>query len=278
VRALAGCVALLVATAALSAKVAPVNDITAAQIVEKNATARGGVDAWHKVQTMAWVGHVESVERPGRNMPFMLAQKRPNSTRFELTAENRRSVRIYDGTSGWKLYPGSAGLPELQPYTRDELNFARDAQAIDGPLMDDAAQGAAIALAGVDDIEGRRAYELKVTLLSGATHRVWVDTETFLETRYERDIRNAAGRSGIAAVVYRDYRTFEGLQLPTTIETGAATGAVANKLVIDKVALNPPLEDRMFGKPSVPTIRHNGVAVDTRSAPPAGAFRPPPKP
>ncbi len=30
--------------------------LTAAQIVEKNVAARGGLDAWRKIQTMAWVG------------------------------------------------------------------------------------------------------------------------------------------------------------------------------------------------------------------------------
>src|ERR1700730_13192786 len=67
------CVFALAACIAMTARARdPSNapDITAAQIIEKNAAARGGVDAWSKIQTMAWAGHVESPEIPGRNMPF----------------------------------------------------------------------------------------------------------------------------------------------------------------------------------------------------------------
>jgi outer membrane lipoprotein-sorting protein len=251
-------------------------NLTAAQIVEKNASARGGADTWRKIQTMAWTGHVESANAPGRNLPFLLEQKRPSSTRFEIAAEGQKAIRIYDGANGWKLRPGSSGIPDLQPYTADELRFARDAQVIDGPLMDDAAKGGAITLGGVDEVEGRKAYTLNVKLPSGASHRVWVDAETFLEVRFDRNLRNPVGQPAVASVFYRNYRAIEGLQMPMTIETGSAMGKAKDKLVIERIALNPELNDRMFAKPNAPFHRRNGVAVDTRGAPPASALRPAP--
>ena len=245
-----------------------------AQIIDKNAAARGGVEAWQKIRTMAWMGRVEAAEMPGHSMPFVLQQERPNRTRFELVTQNQHSLRIYNGTEGWKLRPGGNGMPNVQPFTADELNFARDAQAIDGPLMEDVAKGGVISLTGIKEIEGRRAYVLSVTMPSGASHRVWVDAETFMETRFERDLRNGAGQSGVASVVYRNYKSFEGLQLPTIIETGATEGKPGNKLLIEKIALNPPLAANAFSKPGAPTSRHHGVSVDTRGAPSAGAIRP----
>ncbi len=100
---IAGWVLAAFAASAALAQAAPT--ITAAEIVEKNAAARGGVEAWRKIQTMAWAGHVESANAPGRDMPFVLEQKRPNSTRFELMADGQKSVRVYDGSGGWKLRP-----------------------------------------------------------------------------------------------------------------------------------------------------------------------------
>jgi hypothetical protein len=181
-------------------------------------------------------------------------------------------VRIYDGTNGWKLHPHGAGIPELKPFSEDELNFARDAQAIDGPLMHDVAQGAVITLVGVEDVAGRKVYALRATLPSGVVHRIWVDAQTNLETRYDRDFRDQAGKSGVASVRYRDYQVFEGVKLPTTIETSSTNGAAVNKLLIEKIALNPPVDARMFSKPNVPQTRRRGVTVDTRSPPPAGGF------
>lgn len=259
--ALAGVVAL----AAHANQSVIAQELSAAQIIEKNAAARGGAEAWRKVQTMAWVGHVESANATGRNMRFVLAQKRPHNTRFEITGENQRSLRVYDGSNGWKVRPSASGMPEAQPYTTEELSFARGAQVIDGPLMDYAAKGAAITPGGVDSVGGRKAYRLDVRQVSGLGARIWVDAETFLEIRYDRESRTLDKPSTVS-VTYRDYRPFEGLQMPMVIETGSSTDSAKNKLVIEKVALNPPMEEQMFAKPRLPVARHNGVIVDTRSA------------
>jgi outer membrane lipoprotein-sorting protein len=275
---IAGLLAALAATALLASAGTVAAELTAGQIVAKNAAARGGVEAWRRIQTMAWIGHVESEDQSARRIPFNLEQQRPNRTRFEIVGVNQRSVRVYDGKAGWNMRPGEAGIPEVQPYTAEELNFARDAEAIDGPLMDGAARGGKISLLGAADLDGRKNYVLKVTLPTGATRRVWVDAETFLESRYERDFQTAAGQPATAAVRYRDYRPFEGLQLPVTIETSGMPGKPVNRLVIEKIALNPPLDERMFTRPDVPMPRHHGVLVDTRdaaSAPATGAVPPP---
>ena len=251
------------AVAALAQQTVAAPDLTAAQIVEKNAAARGGTDAWRKINSMAWAGHVESAKEPSRQLPFLLEQKRPNNARFEIVAEGQKSVRVYNGTDGWKVRASSSGKPELQSYSADELKFARGAQVIDGPLMDFVTKGSIITLAGIDAVDGRKAYVLDVKPPLSGLHRVWVDAETFLEARFDRSYRNAAGQPAVATVLYRDYRPFEGLQIPVTIEMGEAM----NRLVIERVALNPPLDERMFAKPAVPVTRRGGAAVvDTRSA------------
>jgi outer membrane lipoprotein-sorting protein len=238
-----------------------------AEIVERNAAARGGVGAWRRMQTMAWTGHVESSARTGHNLQFMLEQKRPSKTRFELVTDGRRSIRIYDGKGGWKLRPNPAnGRPELSPYNEDEIRFARTAPVIDGPLMDCVAKGAIVTIAGQDGFEGRRAYILKVDLPSGGEQRIWVDAETFLEVRHDRQVRAGIGQVGVVTVLFREYREFEGVKLPTEIETGAGVGGPANKLVIERVALNPDLDDRAFARPEVPTSRKHSVIVDTRGS------------
>ena len=157
----------------------PAPEITAAQIVAKNAEARGGVEAWHKISAMAWAGRVESSSQP--NMPFVLEQKRPNKTRFDLSFAQQKTSRMFDGTEGWKLKTTvKSPRPELQPYTAEEMAFARNAAVIDGPLMDFSARGYAIAVEGLEDIQGRQAYRLRAEMPSGLVQRVWVDAQTFL--------------------------------------------------------------------------------------------------
>ncbi|WP_211462941.1 LolA-like protein [Collimonas silvisoli] len=241
--------------------------LSAAQIVEKNVAARGGADAWRKIQTMIWVGHVESANVVLPTLPFVLELKRPNKTRFEITALNQVAVRVYDGANGWKLRPSRNGKPDLQPYTADELKFAHEEQVIDGPLIDYQAKGIAVALDGLDEVEGHKAYRLSVRLPSGVSHHVWVDAETFLDLKYDRETHTALGHSATVSVFYRNYQKVEGLQIPATIETGVGTAQRKNKLVIEKIALNPPLEDWRFGKPGTQG-RTNAVSIgaDTEQA------------
>jgi hypothetical protein len=241
--------------------------IAASEIVARNEAARGGAAAWRRIETMAWTGHAENSNVPGRKVPFMLEQKRPGKVRFEvLEPSGTKAIRAYDGVAGWKMRAGEGGMPEITAYGRDELSFARGAQVIEGPLMDYVAKGAVLAVSGIDSVDGRRAYVVDARLPSGGLHRVWIDAESFLDLRHDREFNDASGHVAVATVRYRDYRAFEGLQLPVTIETGGGPGQPVNRLVIERVALNPPILDSAFVAPELRPARRNRIIVDTRSA------------
>jgi outer membrane lipoprotein-sorting protein len=252
--------------AATSASPAKTQAATVAEIVQRNAAARGGTEAWKKLQTMVWAGHTESSNAPERKLPFLLELKRPARMRFEIVSVNGKMVRIYDGTNGWKVHPDSNGLPDVKDYSADELAFARSAQIIDGPLMDLVARGAELKLMGTDALGDRNAFVIEARLPEGDVSRVWVDAESFLELRLDREIQVSGGRTATSTIVFRNYRPFKGLQIPTIVETGAGPGRPTDTLVIEKVALDPGIDDKTFMKPQVGTRSHGGIIVDTRGA------------
>jgi hypothetical protein len=238
--------------------------LSAQQIVAKNAAARGGLEAWRKVQTMLWMGHIESIHATVPSMQFMLAQERPNKMRFEINAMGDKTVRVFDGTQGWKVRP-SHGRPEVRPYSSEEVQFARGGPGLDGLLIDYEAKGSSIEVHGIDEVEKRNAYHLIVHTASGETQHVWVDAATFLEVRYDRPAPAAAdGTSRTVSVMYRDYKTTDGLQIPTLIETGVGPGAAPDKMVIERVVLNPRLEARAFSEPRAGGMRDRTAAAARR--------------
>ncbi|WP_415750250.1 hypothetical protein [Burkholderia pyrrocinia] len=270
---LAGCV-----TAALCAcEQMPGHGLTADQIVEKNIAARGGLDAWRKIETMVWYGQVDSANAPTRNMPFILAMKRPNRTRFELTVANQKAVRIFDGREGWKLGASSGGGAIPRPYTMDELASARDEQVIDGPLIDHEAKGVGVTLEGVDQLGGHNAYRLAVKLPSGAIRHAWIDARTFLDVKYDREVQGPRGKVTVE-VRYSEYKGIDGLQIPLRIESGPAASPTRDTLIIGKVLLNPPLDDALFARPASPGGRRP-ASIDANVSPaPPGAGRPTARP
>lgn len=264
-------IALLAASAA-AGEHAPA--LSVAEIVAKNAEARGGVDAWRKVDTMIWVGKIQSARVPTEAMPFMLEMKRPRKTRFELKAPTQQSVRAFDGKEGWKAHPGGNGVPDVQPFTADELTFAKDGEGLDGLLIDCEAKGIQVALDGTETIDGAKTYRLRVVMPSGAVRRVWVDAHSFLELRQDRDVRTAAGAGRTVHVYYRNYQTVNGVKIPMTIETGAQSGKGTDKMLIERIAMNEPLDDKRFARPHVPRSKMMTVTAQPMQQPPPRAPAP----
>ena len=78
-------------------------ELTASQILARNAESRGGLAAWRAVQSMAMSGRVEAGK--GVDLPFRLELKRPRKMRLELDFKEETAVQIFDGAAGWKLRP-----------------------------------------------------------------------------------------------------------------------------------------------------------------------------
>jgi hypothetical protein len=245
------------AAAALGAGEAPLKgikgNVTAAQIVAENVTARGGLEAWRKVQTMVWVGHIESDHAPLPSMAFVLEQKRPNMTHFVVHAMHETTQRMFDGSQGWKL--GGGNHPGAQPFTLQELRFSQAAPGLDGPLIDYTVKGKTVTLEGLDEFEGRKAYRLGVVLPSGERDQLWVDAQTLLEMRYDRPSGGVVGAAKSVTLMYREYKTFNGLLIPSVIETVSGAGHSPDRMVIERVVVNAPLDDSRFAKPG--TASHN---------------------
>ena len=255
------------ATPAPAANAAPgpaLPSLTAAQIVERNVAARGGLAAWQAVQTMSWKGKMGAggtvyetvsekgqLERKHRDeilLPFTLEFKRPMKSRLELVFNGKTAVQVYDGVAGWKLRP-YLGRENWDAFTPEELHQAAMAPGIDGFLIDYAAKGAKVEAAGTDSVEGHAAYRLKVTRKDGQVRNVWVDGQSFLDLKVDGEPRKLDGKPHAVAVYLRDYRRDQNVMIPHLQETVVQGVQGSEKITIETVTVNPPLDDALFTKP-----------------------------
>ena len=227
----------------------PPASLTAAQIVEKNVSAKGGLQAWRAVQTISFSGKRDAGGKAKVQLPFVLEKKRPRKLRIESVFANDTAVQVYDGTNGWKLRP-YLGRRDVEPYTPEELKSAAFDSDLDGPLVDYATKGNKVELEGVEKVENHDAYKLKLTLKGGQVQHIWVDAENFLDVKVEGTPVRMNGKMRPVSIYLRDYKDVSGLMIPYVMETEVQGYKETHSIFIENVVVNPKLEDSLFTKPS----------------------------
>ena len=233
-----------------ASKAAPTAKLSAAEIVDKNVAARGGLAAWRAVTSISMSGQMEAGGKKNTQLPFVMTMKRPARMRVEIEFQGSRAVQVYDGENGWKLRP-YLGRNDIEPYSPEEAKKAAEQQGLDGLLIDYAAKGTKVALEGTEPVEGHAAYKLKLTLKDGSVLHDWVDAQTWLELKIEGFPRLLNHKLHPVFVYFRDYKSVNGLQIPFVMETAVTGVAQTHKMTVEHVAVNPSLEDKLFTKTSL---------------------------
>jgi hypothetical protein len=228
------------------------------QIVDRNVAARGGLAAWRDAKTLTISGEMDAGGKPNHALPFVLKERRPRKSRLEIVFKDQTSVQVYDGAQGWKVRP-FLNRNEVETYTPAEMKSAAAEQDLDGPLVDYAAKGTQIALAGSEPVEGHPAYKLKLTLRNGDKRMVWIDAGSFLEVKMEGEPRKLDGRLHKVAVFFRDYKTERGLTTPRVQETVVDGVKQTYKMTISRVTVNEPMDDLLFQKPQLAALANPGA-------------------
>lgn len=224
---------------------APAAAQTVDEIVAKHVAARGGLDKLKAVQSMRISGKM--LMGPGIEVPVTIELKRPRKMRMEMVFQGMTGIQAYDGTSGWQLLPFS-GRKDPEPMSPDDTKEAEEQADIDGPLVEWKEKGHTVELVGKEPVEGADAYKLKVTLKSGDVRYVWLDAEYFLELRSEGK-RMIRGSEMETESSYGDYKEVEGLLFPFAIEGGAKGQPHRQKVTVERIELNPAIEDGRFVQP-----------------------------
>lgn len=221
---------------------------TADEIIAKNVQARGGMDKLKSVQSMKATATMAM--GPGMEAPGVLLQKRGNLARLEFTIQGLTAVQAYDGKSAWQIMPFT-GKKDPELMSADEAKEVEEMADIDGPLVDYKSKGHQVEFLGKEKIEGTDAYKLKLSLKNGDVVTVYIDADSFLEIKDETK-RTVRGTEQVVESSIGDYKEVNGIVLPFAVESGVKGSAEKQKLTINKIELNVPIDDSIFKMPAVP--------------------------
>lgn len=221
--------------------------LTAAQIADKNAVARGGLAKWRAVNAIEISGRLDAGGKVDTFLPYTAQIKRPHKQRLAIQFAGQTAVQVFDGSRGWKLRP-YLGRTDPEPFSADELRKSAE-QDFEGALIDYAAKGSRLELEGTEAVDGKATYRLRLTAKDGHVQHLWIDGTTFLEAKIEGHPRRLDGKLRQVETYPSDYRSVDGLMIPYVSETRVEGAHEARKLTVEKVVLNPKLDDALFSKP-----------------------------
>lgn len=216
------------------------------EIIKKAIDARGGIEKIKSVQSERITGRVTFTQ--GFEGALILELKRPHKLYSEISVEGEKVLRVYDGKSaGWMVNPFSEDKGVVG-MSAEELKGMPDESDADGPLVDYKAKGSKVELVGKEEVEGKPVYRLKITGKDGQVRSYLIDGTTFLTTKWE-GIRKVVDQNLPWECTLSDYREVEGLKFPFKIDQGSPGTEYRQTLTVDRVEINPKIDESHFAKP-----------------------------
>ena len=224
---------------------------TVDELVAKNIEAKGGASALRGLGTLRLSGKM-LVQEGQIQLTFMQVKKRPDDVRTEASLQGMTQIEAYDGKEGWRVSP-FFGRRDPERMSADDVKALVEDAEMDGPLIDWQAKGNAVEYLGTEDVDGTPAHKLKVTRKNGDVSFVYLDPDHFLEIRVITQ-RTRHGAYEELETDLGDYEKAGGVFVPTSIEFGRKGAPDKQRIIIDKVDANAPVDDTIFHFPGVITL------------------------
>jgi hypothetical protein len=234
--------ALIAATAFTQDKSQPTVD----ELLAKNIEAKGGAAALHDLQTLRLTGKL-LVQEGQIQLTYMQIKKRPDEVRTEASLQGMTQIEAYDGKEGWKVSP-FFGRKDPERMSADDVKALVEDTEMDGPLVDWQAKGSTVEYLGTEDVDGTPAHKLKVVRKNGDVNFVYLDPDHFLEIRVLTQ-RTRHGAYEEVETDLGDYEKAGGVFIPTSIEVGPKGAPDKQRIIVDKLEANVPVDDTIFHFP-----------------------------
>lgn len=217
---------------------------TVDDVVRRYVEARGGAARLRAVTSLRLTGTMELADVKA---PFVLELARPNRMRTEFVVNGQTGVRAFDGQTAWEQLP-LPGEPPRVMATEDAAEARAQADVDMSPLVDYAAKGFTVVLEGRDRLPGGETWKLVVRGRDGPPRVLYLDTRSHLVVQTV-DTRQVDGQPVEIVTEVSDYRPLGGLAFPHRLEVGPRGKPERQRLVIERVEVNPALDASRFAMP-----------------------------
>lgn len=217
---------------------------TAGEIIDKNIAALGGAD---KVAAVKTVQFDQNMNLMGTDMTGKVTTVIGQSSRTDITVMGQQITQVVDGDKGWAINP-MAGGSGAQAIPDDQVKLQKANTYVIGTELATAKNNKyPVELVGKEKLNDKDVFNLKVTRPEGVVN-FYVDAATYQLAGSKATV-SMQGQSGEVKSQYSNYKTIDGLTLPSTIElnTPAMPGSITMNLT--NIVLNPKVDTAIFAMP-----------------------------
>lgn len=156
---------------------------------------------------------------------------------------------IVTDKGGWFSNPRNGGAFEEMP--AEMLKSQQPEMDCAGPLVDYAAKGNKVELMGMEKVNGKDCYKIKLTTAAGREFNYYIDNQDFYVVRMSfkgggmmgGGRRQGANPDAETNVDYSDYKKDDaGYVFPYTVSMGGMMG----KLNYEKIQVNPVIDEKLY--------------------------------
>jgi hypothetical protein len=185
---------------------------TVDEVINKHINGIGGKEKISKIQNVVMEG---TLNYQGNDVMIKTIIVQDKLNRQDISAGGMTGFDMLTDKDGWSYMPFfGMSAPEAKP--AEEVTQNKADLDIAGPLVDYAAKGHKAELMGKEDISGKSAHKVKLTLAGGKVVVFFIDAESGLILRTV-DKRKVQGQETDLQTDFADYKEVEGVKMAFSI-------------------------------------------------------------
>lgn len=231
---------------------AQVSAQTADEILANYFENTGGVDAWQSLEGMQMSA---KINQGGMEIPLEIISLKNGKQMTVINFQGKEIKQgVFNGEVLWSTNFMTQKAEKGDQETTD--NMKRQMNDFPDPFLNYKKNGYSVELVGKETIDGAETFKIKLTktpvLVDGNEEEnvsfYFFDTEIFVPLVVQSEIKSGPMKGQISEVKMSDYQEIGDVILPFSLTQGLK-GQPGQTIAIDKIELNPQIDDKEFEFP-----------------------------
>ncbi|PWT78359.1 MAG: outer membrane lipoprotein-sorting protein [Bacteroidetes bacterium] len=217
---------------------------TADDIINKHIEAIGGKEKLKGIKSLYAESSLEVMGNEAPSTTYILNGK---GFKSETDFNGQKIVQCVTDTGGWMINP-MLGQTTAEAIPADQLRGTQAQFQVGGPLLDYASKGHKVEYMGKEDVNGAKAYKLKLTTKDSATVVYYIDSATNYLSKAVTSV-NVNGQPTETTIAFSDYQKTDygyvmGMKQDITLPQG-----ITLTITYKKVEINKDIDPKIFQMP-----------------------------